>query len=86
MSRVIPVGGGASRALHREVEPAVTLDDYRYLWDGSESGWVLLATGDACLPYNRDTQRGLIEDDDDFEQVIDKMKELGVPVIDSPSS
>jgi hypothetical protein len=69
------------------VEVSVSLDDYHYLWDGSESGWVLLATGRAYLPYNQETERALIiEDDDEFLQVIDKMKELAIPVLDTPES
>ena len=62
------------------------VDDYRYLWDGSQPGWVLLAAGDDYLPYNQETRRALIiEDDDEFEQVVEKMLELGVPVVQPES-
>jgi hypothetical protein len=62
----------------------VGLEDYSYLWDGSEPVWVLYVTGeDRYVPYNEETQMALIiEDDDEFQQVTDRMKASGVRIVD----
>lgn len=83
---LIPVGEGRGRAIHREVESPMSLDDYRYLWDGSQLGWALLASGDSYLPFNQKTRGVLIiEDDHDLDEVIEKLMGLGVPVIQPQS-
>ncbi|MFF8711751.1 hypothetical protein ACF07T_09950 [Streptomyces sp. NPDC015184] len=58
---------------------------YRFLWDGSEKGWVVVRTknGPGAI-YNTMTGQALvIEDDDEYERTIRLMGEHGCPFLDS---
>ena len=60
----------------------MSLDEYRFLWDGTEPGWVLFLTGDTYLPYNEETQMALvIEDDDELWQVTERMRAAGISAV-----
>lgn len=65
------------------------LEEFAYLWDGSEPGWCLVRV-DATKPlgaaalaiYNRDASHALIiEDDKVYAQVIERMSTAGCPVV-----
>ncbi len=69
--------------------PRGDLDDFAYLWDGSEPGWVLWQLGEveratttATSIFNRITKMALvIEDDDLARDLIRQMKLNGAEVI-----
>lgn len=63
----------------------MTLDTFDYLWDGSDEGWTLVQLSDQRTPviYNRTTRAALTIDDDElYADVVRKMIDQGVPVLD----
>ena len=71
----------------------MTVDRFRYLWDGTEPGWSLVDLGADAGPDILERYRMiqvtpdglrsglLIEDDDEFREVKRRMLEFGVPVL-----
>ncbi len=65
------------------------LADHAYLWDGSEPGWCLVQVNpdkslgmSAFAIYNRKHAHALIiEDDEIYAQVIERMLAAGCPVV-----
>jgi hypothetical protein len=65
------------------------VDEYHYLWDGSEEGWVLAETSSGGLPVilNTADNTGLIiEDDGTYREVVQEMRDRGVPILPSRSA
>jgi hypothetical protein len=63
----------------------MTLDTFGYLWDGSDQGWTLIRLIGQQTPviYNRTTRTALtIEDDQLYADVVRKMIDEGVAVLD----
>jgi hypothetical protein len=66
----------------------LSIEEYQYLWDGSETGWALFhinanATTESprYLVFNTETNRALvIEDNDDYVRVNQMIIEHGTPV------
>lgn len=59
-------------------------EDYRYLWDGSEKGWVLVGFNEDTVPliYNEVSHEALIIEDRGIHQsVVNMMKENGKEVL-----
>ncbi|MFF3015438.1 hypothetical protein [Streptomyces sp. NPDC057939] len=63
----------------------VTTDEtYDYLWDGSEEGWVVILTKSGGTVYNYQSQMALlIEDEDEYTQVLQQMREHGRPFLNA---
>lgn len=63
------------------------IDDYSYLWDGAQSGWVLLVApemlGGFCI-FNSLENTLLHIDDECFNQALcEKMREAGCEILDN---
>ena len=62
------------------------LGEYKYLWDGSEKGWVLIEAPDAPGEYgvfNELTSVALLIDDDEINRRVTlRMKAMGCKVLD----
>jgi hypothetical protein len=62
------------------------LRDYAYLWEDPKGSWVLAVTAetsDAPIIFDRETRQALIiEDDDVYVAVIERMKKAGIETID----
>lgn len=62
------------------------LTEYRYLWDGSEPGWVLLKVPDEpgvyCVFHKTNRVMLLIESERVNEAVCKKMRESGCEILD----
>jgi hypothetical protein len=61
-------------------------DPFAYLWDGSEEGWILYPSQIADIPsiFNRITREFLLmEDEDEWRAVANRMLENGVPLLDA---
>jgi hypothetical protein len=64
----------------------MSLDSFSYLWDGSEEGWTLVRSDRVPQPtiYNRvDRSALIIEDDELYADVVQKMIEQGAEILDS---
>jgi len=61
------------------------INEYAYLWDGSEPGWILCRGKIVDIPtiFNRITRMiVLMEDNDEWRAVTDNMLSHGVPLLD----
>lgn len=59
-------------------------EDYAYLWDGSEPGWILCKGKISDIPsiFNRVTRMMLVvEDSEEWRALADRMLEQGVPLL-----
>lgn len=70
------------------LDSALDISAYRYLWDGSEPGWVLhrvqWKSTHTLVPYNKETKSLLkIDDQETAKHVALRMKFGGVPVVDT---
>lgn len=62
------------------------IERHKYLWDGTEEGWVLIKSRRGRLPtiYNLQTKMALTIDDDRlYQEVVERMRESGTPILDS---
>jgi hypothetical protein len=72
---------------HTAADPLDTMNDYAYLWDGTDPGWVVLGDPDRPdnqdLPFNRRTGMAMVicEDDDLSGAVLCAMRAHGLPVV-----
>ena len=63
----------------------VESEEFCYLWDGTDEGWVLARVDPTRLPaiFNRVTRQALIIDDDQlYARVIQRMIDHGVEVLE----
>ncbi|GHF55595.1 hypothetical protein [Streptomyces griseosporeus] len=59
-------------------------EEYAFLWNGTEEGWVTVQTEVGETIWNISTRRALLIDDDDLaSQVIHLMHEHGCPSLDA---
>ncbi|WP_051826913.1 hypothetical protein [Kitasatospora aureofaciens] len=61
------------------------LEEYAYLWDGSEPGWILFWGKIIDIPaiFNRITRHVLLmEDEDEWRALTEVMRSHGVPLLD----
>jgi hypothetical protein len=65
------------------------MEDFAYLWEDPNRAWVLVRFEDSPDPsviVNRETREALIiEDDDLYEAVIERMRKAGIETVDIDS-
>jgi hypothetical protein len=65
------------------------MEDFAYLWEDPNRAWVLVRFEDRPDPsviVNRETREALIiEDDDLYEAVIERMRKAGIETVDIDS-
>lgn len=74
-----------------QVKDTLDISAYRSLWDGSETGWVLLRIstkrGAVLVPFNTKRRELLeLQDDEVVHHVALRMKFAGVPVWEKSSA
>ncbi|MGW5852466.1 hypothetical protein ACWFQ8_31820 [Streptomyces sp. NPDC055254] len=54
-------------------------DEFAYVWDGTERGWVLFGSPERPLIFNRNNRQALVIEDNDVNAfVIERMRMAGI--------